>query len=177
MFACDANLRIVLWNEGAEKLTGIPAREAIGEPCWWVLSGRDDDGSLVCHQGCSNARLARGGWPVASHPLNVQMPAGRKRLSVDVVSSFGDSSFLMLHMLKEDEKDPARSEPSGHMRLTPRQREVLGLLNEGLSVHQIAGKLGLTETTVRNHIRAVLSELGAHSQLQAVVSARRNGLL
>jgi DNA-binding CsgD family transcriptional regulator len=178
MFACDAALRIVAWNRGAEKLTGIPAREAVGEPCWWVLSGRDDDGSLVCHQGCSNARLAREGWPVASHVLNIKGPAGPKRIAVDVVSSVDDSSFAMIHLLRETrQRRPGVLEPGGKTRLTPRQREVLGLLGEGLPARKIAGRLGITEITVRNHIRAVLAELGVHSQLQAVAKARRAGLL
>lgn len=176
MFACDAKLGIVLWNRGAEELMGIPAGEAIGKPCWRVLSGRADDGSLHCHEGCSSARLARAGWPVAPHLLNIRVPNGSKRIAVDVISSL-DDSFLMLHMLREAGERSKRAEPGEDVHLTPRQREVLGLLAEGLSARQIAGKLVLTETTVRNHIRAVLTELGAHSQLQAVVTARRAGLL
>jgi DNA-binding NarL/FixJ family response regulator len=56
--------------------------------------------------------------------------------------------------------------------LTRRQREILYLLVEGVRVKQIAARLTLSETTVRNHIRAILRELGAHSQLEAVARAR-----
>jgi len=61
--------------------------------------------------------------------------------------------------------------------LSPRQREVLALLGEGLGAEAIATRLGLSLTTVRNHVSAVLHRLGCHSQLQAVATARRRGLL
>jgi PAS domain S-box-containing protein len=62
-------------------------------------------------------------------------------------------------------------------RLTPRQYEVLRLLCQGLGTSTIAGSLGLSEETVRNHIRALLSALGAHTRLEAIAIARRHGLL
>jgi DNA-binding NarL/FixJ family response regulator len=61
--------------------------------------------------------------------------------------------------------------------LSPRQQQVLVLLSEGVTARTIAARLGLTESTVRNHIRAVLAKLGCHSQLEAVATGRRLGLL
>ena len=61
--------------------------------------------------------------------------------------------------------------------LTPRQREVLALLAGGVRARQIAARLTLSETTVRNHIRAILVELEAHSQLEAVARARALALV
>jgi PAS domain S-box-containing protein len=68
-----------------------------------------------------------------------------------------------------------RQEPPGtpHPDLTPRQAEVLRLLAEGRSTHQIADELHLTTTTVRNHIRNLLRALGVHSRIEAVAAARR----
>jgi DNA-binding CsgD family transcriptional regulator len=63
------------------------------------------------------------------------------------------------------------------VQLTPRQAEVLRLLGEGLSTEAIAGRLGVAVETARNHIRAVLRGLGAHSRLEAVVEGRERGLL
>jgi DNA-binding CsgD family transcriptional regulator len=56
--------------------------------------------------------------------------------------------------------------------LSPRQREVLALLADGVQARDIGVRLGLSEATVRNHIRGVLRRLGCHSQLQAVARAR-----
>ncbi len=66
-----------------------------------------------------------------------------------------------------------QAEPAPHPHLTPRQAEVLRLLERGLSTHQIAGELHLSVETVRNHIRAILRALGAHSRLEAVAMARQ----
>ena len=61
--------------------------------------------------------------------------------------------------------------------LSPRQSEVLGLLARGVCAREIGARLGLSEATVRNHIRAVLRRLDCHSQLQAVARARDLRLL
>lgn len=56
--------------------------------------------------------------------------------------------------------------------LTPRQVEVLRLLEQGRSTRQIADELQLTTETVRNHIRRLFRALGVHSRLEAVAAAR-----
>jgi DNA-binding NarL/FixJ family response regulator len=61
--------------------------------------------------------------------------------------------------------------------LSRRQREVLALLAEGVQARAIAVRLGLSEATVRNHIRLILRKLGCHSQLEAVAVAYRLGLV
>jgi len=61
--------------------------------------------------------------------------------------------------------------------LTPRQAEVLALLAGGRSAREIGRELYLSQATVRNHIRALLVALGAHSQLEALARAREVGLL
>lgn len=63
------------------------------------------------------------------------------------------------------------------VQLTPRQSEVLQLLAEGASTDEIAASLHLSSTTVRNHVQHLLAALGAHSRLEAVVIAHREGLL
>ncbi len=61
--------------------------------------------------------------------------------------------------------------------LSGRQREVLALLSEGLPACAIALRLGISETTARNHIHRLLRRLDCHSQLQAVARARQYRLL
>ena len=61
--------------------------------------------------------------------------------------------------------------------LSPRQRQVLDLLADGAGPSAIAARLGLSLPTVRNHIAAVLHRLDCHSQLEAVATARRRGLI
>jgi len=65
-------------------------------------------------------------------------------------------------------------EPYSHpeLHLTPRQSEVLKLLELGRSTVQIAEELHLSRETVRNHVRHLLHALGASSRLEAVAVAR-----
>jgi DNA-binding NarL/FixJ family response regulator len=51
------------------------------------------------------------------------------------------------------------------------------LLAEGSSTQQIATALSLSPTTVRNYTARILAALGVHTRLQAVVVARRRGLI
>jgi PAS domain S-box-containing protein len=68
---------------------------------------------------------------------------------------------------------PLDDEPTAHHpALTPRQAEVLRLLEQGRSTKQIAQELHLSPETVRNHIRHLLRALGVHSRLEAVAAAR-----
>ena len=61
--------------------------------------------------------------------------------------------------------------------LTPREREVLQALAEGLSDKEIAQRLYVGVGTVRSHVVSVLSKLRVHSRLQALVFAVRHGLV
>jgi DNA-binding CsgD family transcriptional regulator len=61
--------------------------------------------------------------------------------------------------------------------LTRRQREVLTLLAAGKSTQQISVELGVSQTTVRNHVANLLAALGVHTRLQAVMAAARAGLI
>ncbi|MEV4743898.1 response regulator transcription factor [Streptomyces sp. NPDC049555] len=61
--------------------------------------------------------------------------------------------------------------------LTPREREVLGHLGEGLANPQIAARMGLAPSTVKDHVRAVLGKLGGLNRVQAAIIADRAGLV
>jgi DNA-binding NarL/FixJ family response regulator len=68
-------------------------------------------------------------------------------------------------------------EPSMSRHLAPREREVLTLLDRGFDVARIATELEITRNTARNYVQSVLTKLGAHSRLEALAIARREGFL
>jgi two-component system, NarL family, nitrate/nitrite response regulator NarL len=58
--------------------------------------------------------------------------------------------------------------------LTPREREVLGLLVEGADGRTIAARLGISRNTVRTHVQSILTKLQVHSRLEAATLAVRH---
>jgi len=68
----------------------------------------------------------------------------------------------------------ASSEKAG---LSPREREILGLLADGRTQNQIATELVISSKTVATHIQHILSKLGVHTRAQAVAIAFRRGLV
>ena len=69
-----------------------------------------------------------------------------------------------------------RMAPSGPQ-ISPREREVLGLLADGLAVAQIAKKLYISESTAKTHISKLYEKLGAGNRAQAIMTAMRMGLI
>jgi DNA-binding NarL/FixJ family response regulator len=61
--------------------------------------------------------------------------------------------------------------------LTDREREVLNLLAQGSQNSTVADQLFLSVNTVRKHVQSILSKLGAHSKLEAVAVAVREGII
>ncbi|MBM3932773.1 MAG: response regulator transcription factor [SAR202 cluster bacterium] len=61
--------------------------------------------------------------------------------------------------------------------LTPREKQVLLLMAEGLSNKAIASRISISEHTVKFHINAILSKLSAQSRTEAVTLATRMGLI
>ena len=67
-------------------------------------------------------------------------------------------------------------DPSPFSDLTPRETEILGLLAEGQSNKAIARNLGISDGTVKLHVKAILRKLGVHSRVEAAVIAVERGL-
>jgi DNA-binding CsgD family transcriptional regulator len=88
---------------------------------------------------------------------------------------------LALEVLDEaTEADSRRAETSDTSRqgvLSPRETEVLGLVAEGLPNHEIAGRLFISERTVRYHLSSAFAKLGAHNRTQAARLAEQQGIL
>jgi two-component system nitrate/nitrite response regulator NarL len=70
----------------------------------------------------------------------------------------------------------ALDEPGPFDSLTPRETEILQLLAEGQSNKVIARNLGISDGTVKLHVKAILRKLGVHSRVEAAVLAVQQGV-
>ena len=86
---------------------------------------------------------------------------GRATLSPEVAQSLVETTNLP---------------PVPGLDLTEREREVLTLMVEGLSNTQIAGRLGVSSSTIKSHVSNILSKFGVASRTEAVALALRNHL-
>jgi PAS domain S-box-containing protein len=116
------------------------------------------------------------GPPEGSDNRGVLLNAEGERFTAELSAvplESGGQVIGVFGQFKDVEEEPP---VAPHPKLTPRQGEVLRLLEQGRSTEQIANDLHLSIETVRNHIRALLRALGVHSRLEAVAVAHREQL-
>lgn len=87
-------------------------------------------------------------------------------------------TFHIRNGMTETPQPPSAPTPAlEKFHLTPRQREVLMLMCEGLSNKGIANRLGMAEGTVKIHVTAILKAMSAGNRTQAVIMAREAGAM
>jgi len=112
------------------------------------------------------------GTSTATEAAGVLLSTAGERVAVEVNAvplKSGERVVGVFGLLDERPDDTLRAP---HPHLTPRQVEVLRLLEQGRSTKQIAAELHLSTETVRNHIRRLFRALGVNSRLEAVAVAR-----
>ena len=137
--------------------------------------------TLVLSASLEPARFARAVEAGASGVLHKAAAIGDiveavKRLRAGEALLSPDEVIEMLRMVSRQRQEQLEAQKAID-RLTPREREVLQALAEGLDSKEIAEKLHITVETERTHMVNILNKLGVHSRLQALVFAARNGLV
>jgi PAS domain S-box-containing protein len=112
------------------------------------------------------------GTSPATDATGVLVSTAGTRVAVEIssVPLMSGERVVGVFGLFEGRPDDTPAPPHPH--LTPRQVEVLRLLEQGRSTRQIAAELHLSTETVRNHIRRLFRALGVNSRLEAVAAAR-----
>ena len=82
---------------------------------------------------------------------------------------------VLAQLLQQGDKPAAMEEDSPFAELTPREREILCHLSEGQSNKVIARHLGISDGTVKLHVKAILRKLSVHSRVEAAVMAVERG--
>jgi len=97
------------------------------------------------------------------------------RIAADGVAMF--SPAVTRRLIEEFSRRVSPEPPPALAELTQREREVLQLLARGLSNHEIAADLVVSEHTAKMHVAHILSKLGLRDRIQAVVLAYESGLV
>ena len=198
----DASYRIIYWNQSAQEILGYAPDEVLGHPCFDVLQGMGERGTIVCGPECSLRECAFQGERIHSFNLLTAHKDGRQlwlNMSTLYVRDFDGKPNVVVHMFRDIDRLQRAQQVLGefllrasevatavplphklsrevHEHLTKRERQVLALLGQGLSTKEIARQLTISEATVRNHIQNILNKLGLHSRLEAALYATQHHL-
>ena len=145
------------------------------------LSSRPEVMTLVLSASLEPTRFARAVEAGASGVLHKSAPIGE---IVDAVRRLRSGEALlspaevveMLRMVSRRRQEEYEARRAIE-KLTPREKQVLMALGEGLDSKDIAEKLHITVETERTHMVNILGKLDVHSRLQALVFAARHGLV
>jgi DNA-binding NarL/FixJ family response regulator len=129
-----------------------------------VLTAHADDTVLLdaVEAGCT-------GFLMKSGPSTDVIAAIRAAAVGEALMAPGVITRLLPHL-----RPP---EPTVGTDLTPREREVLRYLGEGLANAEIGDRLGVSVHTIRNHVQNILAKLGVHSKLEALAVAVKANLV
>lgn len=158
----DAEGTVVALSAAAQALLGA----GVGRACWELVGRQPTGKGLPCGVGCVG-RLLEGGIGVAA-VSTVELHGGCFQLCCTPVAGYAVCTLARGSV--------ARS-PRGFEQLTPRERQVLTLIAEGLETQMIAERLGISARTVSTHVENMQRKLGAETRAGLVATAFRLGLL
>jgi DNA-binding NarL/FixJ family response regulator len=153
-----------------EQVTALPE-----PPRVVVLTTFDLDEYVVAAIGAGAS-----GFLLKDAPPEEMLAAVRTVHAGDSVIAASSTRRLLQHvapMLRGGGSAPAHGDPRALAELTPRETEVLVLMAYGATNTEIAGRLFVSEATVKTHVGRVLSKTGSRDRVQAVVLAYRTGLV
>jgi PAS domain S-box-containing protein len=206
-FVVGKDMRILFWNQSAQKILGYASEDVIGRRCHEVLNGNDDKngGGGRCHCHVTTTLFKEVSAP--NFDVCVRTKSGQVRwinVSTLVCTNYDNGATpVIVHLFRDNTQNKQNEQfvqqvlsaakclqanlsthhprpsvgPAFAKDLTDREREILGLLAKGLSTRDITQSLSISLSTTRNHIQNILRKLDARSRLEAVVYALEYGLI
>jgi two-component system, NarL family, response regulator YdfI len=120
-------------------------------------------------------------WDALASGVKAVLPRRIRQEELAAAVRAAGAGLLVIHPEDLESFLPARAggSPSNlpQEELTPRERDVLRRMADGLPNKEIASRLGISDHTVKFHVAAILGKLGAMSRTEAVMIAVRRGLV
>jgi DNA-binding NarL/FixJ family response regulator len=160
-----------------QALPGMSGAEATAH----VIAARPQTAVIMFSGGMTDDELVtavesgiRGYLPKGSHMAEVITAIHRAAAGEILLDKDELARLLRRARDRTQEKTDRDRHKAG---LTPREREVLGLMAEALEIPDISTRLGISAHTTRGYVQNILEKLGVHSKLAAVVRANALGVL
>jgi DNA-binding NarL/FixJ family response regulator len=117
------------------------------------------------------------GASAAFEIVSVGASAAEVSSAADVIVNVRDATTSIRSNRSANAGAESLADVTAEPPLTNRERQVLGLLADGLGNKQIAARLGISANTVKTHLELLFDKLGVSSRTEAVATAARRGLL
>jgi PAS domain S-box-containing protein len=196
-FAVDGEHTIIAWNRAAEEFFGYRAEDVLGRGCAPIVGGRDERGHILCNTLCPLLVAVHHGTRPREMELQVHRRTGEPTWVSMSTIVLGAAEPCVIHIVRDItlqrqrevfvhqlrqataalDGEPVHPADATPVLLTPRETEILRLLASGAGTRSIAQTLSISPATVRNHVQQIMTALGAHSRLEAVVKAHERQLL
>lgn len=167
---------VVLMDVRMPRMSGVEATRRItasgAGPRVLILTTFDLD--QYAHDGL---RAGASGFLLKDAAVSDLVSSIRHVHSGDAVVAPSTTRRLLHHFTEEDGHRTRTPGHAGLAALTPREHEVLVLVGRGLSNAEIAGRLVLSEGTVKTHVGRILAKLDLRDRVQAVVLAYETGVV
>lgn len=192
VFGVDTECRITFWNDPCRKFFNRPFEDVRFKKCAEVLGGTNLDGSPLCGPGCHIAEQIRNSWTGNDYDLVVKDQGGASVLmNVGVYCTPKERSargrtraflalrpvdcYRFLQRMAGESRFKAQEGASRMHNLSRRELEILELASNGIGMAEIAERLFISPSTVKNHLRNIQEKLNVHSRAEAVILALRRG--
>jgi len=162
----DLNMPGMSGIEATRRLLEIRPEAAV-----LILTISNDDARVI-----DAVRAGARGYLLKDAPLEEILAGIRAAAAGESAIAPRIAGALLEHVRDTREPPPSRPLPPAP-ELSPREREVLVLVGEGCDNAEIAERLYLSQSTVKNHVSKLLEKLGAANRVQAAVLGIRRGLV
>lgn len=155
----DFEMADMPWHNVFEKL-----KETAPEVSFAIISGSEDSRTI-------KSILSSGAKGYLPKRLEAKVLNNALRLILD------GGTYVPPNLIENHSQEMSNAKNSGIKNLTNRQSQVLDLIAQGKSNKQIAFDMGVSESTVKLHINALLRSLHVSNRTQAVVTAQKLGII
>lgn len=155
----DFEMADMSWQEALEIL-----KQNSNKTAFVIISGAEDNRTIktILASGAKGYIPKRSDAKVLNNALRLILDGG---------------TYVPPNLIENIASNPLNSKNSGTKNLTYRQSQVLDLIAQGKSNKQIAFDMGVSESTVKLHINALLRSLHVSNRTQAVITAQKMGII